>query len=774
MYKLYKDEFEELENPTLEDIMPYDVYGIRISNDAESDLPYLFKNNKYLLKEENLSSYRWFKHKSAGSEYKEFVSSSGIFCKIEHDKAIEFIKRYSGLYILESEQYEKLIKNEYSPYKKGSIIKTDITNIDNGGELSAYIKAKYYNLYIMYLLEQKIDHDSIVQINADEAASWLSLQLPLETIYTYDGTDITIIYVSNGYIRQSRPGYINKNDGYKAEGSAKIGYDQIKSILDTKYKNCKFFKYTDMPDIKTNHVNGDQYIEIDSKYAVDFIKSGKEVFKIDKNNTITDTYISCYDNTINECRVCNVDLSKDLSRDLFVERKDYYDYISLVIKKISGNYNICQDNMQEEKLAHINCPDYKLIISAFNKLDIETKKKLYNSICEMAHKFDGFYDFYISQYRSDENKLKVIRFDDLPLFMFAGFYKIYTDNVNNRKYFTKMLKDLYRLMIIDNDIDINAFIISFMENKDNDKECYLDKNDSHDSEIYYKQLEFISVDFSDFLKNELFVELKKVDQNIISNIKTSKIFESNTTISSDEIKEASGVYDISYIEKCISDMVKTDMLKTSYSCCDSNCNKYQTPVHSSTEQDNKIQLYIQLSEEEITNIYYDIIGRCYILSPRELSDKRNKINDVLYNLKNTKLKEKLEFILNSNMDILRSFKYSDDNIVKEISKAVYGFAGISDLYIKHIIIYIIRNLYNKYIYNNKLPSIIDICIKYQNKIEDETVCDAIFTYILNLDPVRFFGKIIEDYYNRDEEELDNIEYYTDFMKDCFGVPKWDE
>ena len=112
MYKLYKDEFEELENPTLEDIMSYDVYGIRISNDTESDLPYLFKNSKYLLNDENLSSYRWFKHKSAGSEYKEFVSSSGIFCTIEHDTAIEFIKRYRGLYILESEQYEELTKNE--------------------------------------------------------------------------------------------------------------------------------------------------------------------------------------------------------------------------------------------------------------------------------------------------------------------------------------------------------------------------------------------------------------------------------------------------------------------------------------------------------------------------------------------------------------------------------------------------------------------------------------------------------------------------------------
>ena len=761
MYKLYKDEFEELVNPTLEDIMSYDVYGIRISNDTESDLPYLFKNSKYLLNEENLSSYRWFKHKSSGSEYKEFVSSSGIFCKIEHDKAIEFIKRYRGLFILESEQYEKLTKNEYSPYKEGRI-ETDITNIDNGGELSAYIKAKYYNMYIMYLLEQNIDHDSIVQINADEAASWLSLNLPLETIYAYDGTDITIIYVSNGYIRQSRPGYINKNDGYKAEGSAKIGYDKIKSILDTKYKNCKFFKYTDMPDIKTNHVNGDQYIEIDSKYAVNFIKSGKEVFKIDKNNTITDTYISCYDNSINGCRVCNVDLSKDLSRDLFVERKDYYDYISLVIKKISGNYNICQDNMQEEKLAQINCSDYKLIISAFDKLDIETKKKLYNSICEMAHKFDGFYDFYIAQYRSDENKLKVIRFDDLPLFMFAGFYKIYTDNVNNRKYFTKMIGDLYRLMIIDNDIDINAFIISFMENKDNDKECYLDKNDSHDSEIYFNQLEFICVDFANFLKNELFVELKKVDPG---NIKTSKIFESNTTISSDEIKEASGVYDISYIEKCISDMIKT-----SYSCCDSNCNKYQTPAPSSTEQDNKIQL----SEEEINNIYHYIIGACYIMIPRDLSAKRDKIKEVSNNLKNTKLKEKLEFILNSNMDILRSFKYSDDNIVKEVSEALYKFVGASDIYIKHIIICIIRNLYNKYIYYNKLPSIMDICKKYQNKIQDNTISDAIFTYLFNLDPVIFFGKIIEDYYNRPDEEIDTIEYYSDFMKDCFGVPKWDE
>ena len=238
MYKLYKDEFEELENPTLEDIMSHDVYGIRISNDTESDLPYLFKNSKYLLNDENLSSYRWFKHKSAGSEYKEFVSSSGIFCKIEHDKAIEFIKRYRGLYILESEQYEKLTKNEYSPYKEGRI-ETDITNIDNGGELSAYIKAKYYNLYIMYLLEQKIDHNSIVQINADEAASWLSLKLPLETIYAYDGTDVTIIYVSNGYMDkfgvkngdkiELKDPYSNKT--YKFEVAGSYTYDAVISVF---------------------------------------------------------------------------------------------------------------------------------------------------------------------------------------------------------------------------------------------------------------------------------------------------------------------------------------------------------------------------------------------------------------------------------------------------------------------------------------------------------------------------------------------------------------
>ena len=145
----------------------------------------------------------------------------------------------------------------------------------------------------------------------------------------------------------------------------------------------------------------------------------------------------------------------------------------------------------------------------------------------------------------------------------------------------------------------------------------------------------------------------------------------------------------------------------------------------------------------------------------------------MYNLKNTKLKEKLEFILNSNMVILRSFKYSDDNIVNEISKALNGFTITSDLYIKHIIICIIRNLYNKYIYDNKLPSIIDICLKYKNIIQDEVISNTIINYIFDRNSVRFLGKIIDDYYNRDDDELDNIEYYRDFMKDCFGI-KWDE
>lgn len=755
MYKLFKDELEEIENFTLKNLKKIellDVYGIRISDNADSDLPYLFKYGNFPLKEENLSSYRWFKHKTSGSEYKTLMTnSSGLFEKIEYDKAIEFIKRYRGLYILESAQYEKLTKNEYSAYKEGSI-KTDITNIDNDGELSAYISIKYHNLYIMYLIEQKIDHDSIVQINADEAASWLSLKLPLETIYAYDGTDVTIIYVSNGYIRQSRPGYIDKNDGYKMEELAKIGYNQIKSILDDKYKNCKFFKYTDMPRVEINHVNGDQYIEIDSKYAVDFIKSGKHILDLNNHNTISGTYFLSrdkkeilYDDVfVGQCKCNNADLPKHL----FVDRKDYYDYISLVIKKISG------DDVEEEKVAHINCSDYKVIISAIDKLDIETKKKLYNSICEMAHKFDGFYDFYIAQYRSDKNKLKFTRFDDLPLFMFAGFYKIYIDNnVNNRKYFTMMVGCLYAAMIIDSDTDINAFIISFMENKDNDKKCYLDENNYHDWEIYYKQLEFTYVNFANFLKNELFVELKKVDPNI------SNIEEAVSLVQDSE-------YVMRKIDKLISD-IDGD--------CDIKLPPIPTPSSNvektiQTEQDNKIQL----SEEEINNIYHNIIGSCYILTPRDLSAKRNKIKEVSNNLKNTKLKEKLEFILNSNMDILRSFKYSEDNIVKEVSEALYVIVGVSDIYIKHIIIWIIRNLYNKYIYDNKLPFIMDICKKYQNKIEDETISDAIFTYLFNLNPVIFFGKIIEDYYNRDDDELDTIEYYSDFMNDCFGIPKWDE
>jgi hypothetical protein len=572
----------------------------------------------------------------------------------------------------------------------------------------------------MYLLEQKIDHDSIVQINADEAVSWLSLKLPLETIYAYDGTDVTIIYVSNGY---------------KAEGSGKIGYDQIKSILDTKYKNCKFFKYTDIPRVEINHVNGDQYIEIDSKYAVDFIKCGKHVLDLNNHNTISGTYFLSrdkkeilYDDVFDGQCKCN---NTDLPKHLFVDQKDYYDYISLVIKKISG------DDVEEEKPAHINCLDYKLIISAFNKLDIETKKKLYNSICEMAHKFDEFYDFYIAQCRSDENKLKVILFDDLQLFMFAGFYKTYTDNVNNKKYFTKMLEDYYKLIIIDNDIDINTFIISFMENKGNDKECYLNKNNYHDWEIYYKQLEFISVHFTKFLKNELFVELKKVDPNI------SNIEESVSLVLESE-------YMMKRIDKLISDI-------------DGDCDIKLPPIPSSTEQDNKIQL----SDEEMMHIYYDIIGRCYVY-------KASKINEAFHNLKNTKLKEKLEFILNSNMDILRSFKYSGDNIINEISKALDDFSITSDISFQHNMIYIIRNLYNKYIYNNQLPSIIDICLKYKNKIQDETISNIIMNYIFNRNPVNFLSKIIENYYNRDDNELDTIEYYSDFMNDCFGIPKWDE
>lgn len=85
MYKKFKDEFEEIENPTLKDLEEIelqDVYGIRISNNTDSDLPYLFKNTDFPLKEENLSSYRWFKHKISGSEYKTLVTnSSGLFEK---------------------------------------------------------------------------------------------------------------------------------------------------------------------------------------------------------------------------------------------------------------------------------------------------------------------------------------------------------------------------------------------------------------------------------------------------------------------------------------------------------------------------------------------------------------------------------------------------------------------------------------------------------------------------------------------------------------------
>ena len=92
MYKKFKDEFEEIENPTLKDLEEIelqDVYGIRISNNTDSDLPYLFKNSDFPLKEENLSSYRWFKHKISGGEYKTLVTnSSGLFEKIEYDKAI--------------------------------------------------------------------------------------------------------------------------------------------------------------------------------------------------------------------------------------------------------------------------------------------------------------------------------------------------------------------------------------------------------------------------------------------------------------------------------------------------------------------------------------------------------------------------------------------------------------------------------------------------------------------------------------------------------------
>lgn len=617
MYRRFKDEFTEMKNPTLESINSDDVYGIRIVNSDQPDLPYLFNHDFHFNYEENLSLYKWFKHSHSGSDYREIQGNLYPYCKIEYDKAIEFIKRYTGIDILETAPTIKYTKIKYFSNGKKDIRDIGAMNIvDEEGELSAYIGKKYYNLYVVHQLEQKIDHDFIVQINSNEAAFLLSSNLPLETIYAYDGTDVTTICKSSdGYLAQCRPA---KNNIDKARG-----FIQVKSILDNKYKNCKFFKHIDMPNIETNPVNGDQYIEIDKKYAADFIKNKKHVFDLDKDNTISGTYFLSrdknilYDDVIDGQRKCNV----DLSRHLFIEQKDYYDYISMVIKKIIGNeeedemtdlydralqlsefkffvnlakeyrkgiydsndrylpvyrimpmilkecfdksdkdpkilvgkcidksislirlyiitggrevekfaywlfndeniFSDCYDNVQEDKFAHINCPDYKAIISAFNKLDIATKKKLYNSICVMAHKFDDdFYDFYINQYRSVENKLSenevIIKVGvKIPLLMFAGFYKIYTNNVNNRVYFTKMIGDLYSAMLNDINSDINSFIISFMENKDHDKECYLNKNDSHDAEIYFNQLESISVDFADFLKNELFVELKKVNPNI--------------------------------------------------------------------------------------------------------------------------------------------------------------------------------------------------------------------------------------------------------------------
>ena len=183
---------------------------------------------------------------------------------------------------------------------------------------------------------------------------------------------------------------------------------------------------------------------------------------------------------------------------------------------------------------------------------------------------------------------------------------------------------------------------------------------------------------------------------------------------------------------------------------------------SSSNSDNANNEKIVLSRNEMEDVYITILSYCKF---RDMIDSYEIYHRYMNKIKTFGLRSILEDLLNTpHLSIIHSVeKLKRESYIDNLATLIFGCSKTDNdiINLECAFLDIMRKLQNKYIYNNQLPSIHQICKKYIATFRDNIFKDC-YEYLT--------GDIADGNFLFRIEQIDEVFrigkiYYM--MKDCF-------
>ena len=348
-----------------------------------------------------------------------------------------------------------------------------------------------------------------------------------------------------------------------------------------------------------------------------------------------------------------------------------------------------------------NIDKLKRMLEVFGNADKGDKMKYYDMIIEFAENYDrDYFTPYIDAYKSPKSEVPIVEYvnNNIPMLIYFAFYKAFTDSTINVKLYFEAMSS--RAIKDIKDYNIIPFLYYFLIDEYNVEKCRFAGTNNP------------------FLKN---CPYNNNGEFIYQNKCMKKYLELITSILSLAADSSS----------------------------------------SSSDKPNNDK--ILLSADEMDDVYLTILYYCKF---RDKIDRYEIYHRYMDKINKFGLRSILEDLLNTpHLSIIHSVeKLKRESYLDKLADMIFGCAKSE----RDIICFecafldIMRKLQNKYIYNNTLLSIHQICKKYIDTFHGQ-LFNYCYEYLTgdNIADGNFLYNIKERYVLFINSKIDNI------MKDCF-------
>jgi hypothetical protein len=349
-----------------------------------------------------------------------------------------------------------------------------------------------------------------------------------------------------------------------------------------------------------------------------------------------------------------------------------------------------------------NIDNLKRMLEVFGNCGEGDKMKYYDMIIEFAENYDrNYFTPYINAYKSPKSEVPTVEYinNNIPLLIYFAFYKAFTDStINVKLYFEAMSRRAIKDL---KDYNIIPFLYYFLIDEYNVEKCRFTGTNNP------------------FLKTSPYNNGEFIYQN-----KSMK----------------------NYLE------LMTSILSLSLAA-DS----------SSSDSDKPNNEKILLSTDEMEDVYLTILYYCRF---RDKIDRYEIYHRYMDKINKFGLRSILEDLLNTpHLSIIHSVeKLKRESYLDKLADMIFGCAKSERdiICLECAFLDIMRKLQNKYIYNNTLLSIHQICKKYIDSFQNQIFNDC-YEYLTgdNIADGNFLYNIKERYV------VIRIGKVNDMIKDCF-------